>query len=350
MMKRLLLMSLVSALTLTGCEQAAEEPIAIAPKPAKLIVIKEKPSFRTVQLPAVIEAAEEAVLTFQVPGLVEKLVSQEGKEVKKGQILAQVNQRDYRNAVAVAQAEFDQAESEYRRAKSLIKQNAIARSVLELRLAQRNKAKAALDSARKRLEDTVLRAPYDAIIAKVHIEQFENIAPQQPIIALLSASGSAAVVQVPASIMIRSETEVPDKVTLQLDAAPGIIFSTRLLEAAAKADASSQTFEVRYAFKASDDLVVLPGMTGTLTGKFVLPPATLTNTYSVPLSVVVSEAGNTYVWVVDETTMLVSRRNVQVTPSETNEVIITGVKKGEILVAAGGSYLFEGAEVRRYER
>ncbi|MBQ4810572.1 efflux RND transporter periplasmic adaptor subunit [Pseudoalteromonas luteoviolacea] len=350
MKKSIFTVSLLGVSLLVGCDQPQQQEQPLIPKLAKLYQVKDQPSKRLVHLPAFVEAAKETAVTFQVSGQVDEINLQEGEEVKQGQLLAKLDQRDYTNALVSAQADYRQAESDYQRAANLIDQNAIAKSLLDQRLAHRNKAKSALDSAQKRLEDSTLRAPYDAIVAKVHIEKHENVAPQQPIVTLLSSTGSHAVVHVPASLVIKSETEMPVRVSLELDAAPGIEIETTMFEAAAKANPSTQTFEVRYAFQPPEDLVVLPGMTGTLKGEFNTSNTIDSDVFSIPLSAVISEAGETFVWVVDMTSMTVTRRNISVTPQSEDKVSVTGISKGDILVAAGGHYLFEGATVRPYKK
>ncbi|MDK2596627.1 efflux RND transporter periplasmic adaptor subunit [Pseudoalteromonas obscura] len=350
MKKAIFTVSLTSVLMLVGCDEPLENGVVLAPKPVKLYEIKEKPAMHLVHLPAFVEAAKETAVTFQVPGQINKITLQEGQEVKKGQLLAQLDQRDYKNALMSARADFRQAESDYRRAANLIGQKAISQSLLDQRLTQKNKAKSALDSAQKKLDDSTLVAPYDAIVAKVHIEKFENVAPQQPIVTLLSSKGSHAVVHVPASLVIKSDTEMPVRVSLELDAAPGIEIETTMFEAAAKANPSTQTFEVRYAFQPPKGLVVLPGMTGTLKGEFSSSNTIDANVYVVPLGAVVAQAGETFVWVVDMTTNKVERRQIKVSPHSQNKVSVTGLTEGEVIVAAGGHYLFEGAKVRPYKQ
>ena len=321
MKKITLLSTMLSILILSGCEQPKQKAAESLPKPAKLYEIKAKQSLRTVHLPAVVEAADETLLTFQVAGLIDQIDLQEGQEVKKGQLLVQLDKRSYRNALSSARADYQQAQSEYERAKKLVGKGLIAQSLYEDRLALRNKTKSALDNALKNYEDTSLRAPYDAIIAKLHVERFENIIPHQQILTILSSSGSNVIVQVPASLVIKSGLEMPDKITLELDAAPGLKFPAQLLEAAGKADPATQTFEVRYSFQPPEELIILPGMTGTLMGEFTSTSSKQSNTFLIPLSAVVADSGQTYVWVLNQETMSVSRRDVIVTPNDDNDVV-----------------------------
>ncbi|MCG7588046.1 efflux RND transporter periplasmic adaptor subunit, partial [Photobacterium sp. OFAV2-7] len=152
------------------------------------------------------------------------------------------------------------------------------------------------------------------------------------------------------SLVIKSETEMPDIITLELDAAPDISIPAKLLEFAGKADPATQTFEVRYSFKPPKKLVILPGMTGTLTGEFSPTKKEHSNTFSVPLSSIVADGGETYVWVLDQVTMTVSRRNVHVTPGDDNNVSVSNLEPGEVIISAGANSLYEGVQVRQFKR
>ena len=257
----LIFVSLVGCFLL-GCSEEAQEVHDPAPKLAKFHEVSTKPNSKVVRLPAVVEAAKEVDLAFQVPGRVNEIYFQEGESIQQGQVIARLDQRDYKNELVSSEADYKRAAAEFERAKKLIETDAISKSVFDQRAADVKKLKSAYDSAQKRFHDTVLKAPYDAVLAKLHIEKFENITPQQRTLTLLGSSGSSAAAQVPASLIARSNVIVPTKVTLTLDVAPETVIQTELLESAAKADPRTQTFEVRYAFQSPEGLVILPGMTG----------------------------------------------------------------------------------------
>lgn len=341
-----------ACLLLVACGETVEverEPVV---RPAKLITVSDTERERQIRLPAIVGAADTSILTFQVGGLLQELQITEGLEVERGQVLARLDQRDYRNNVASAQATFDNALAEFQRAERLIAENAIARSVFEQRRSQRDVAQASLDSARKQLDDTTIRAPFSGLVADIHVESFENISPTQPVLTLQSAGDAEAVVQVPASLVINIEQLEPIDQFLELDAAPGVRLQATFVEAASVADATTQTFEARFAFTPPPELVILPGMTGILSGRFrsSVDATFETGGVPVPISAILSEAGVTYVWIVDTETMTVARRDVNVAPGIDESVWIReGLDPGEVIVGAGGAYLTQGAEIRAYE-
>ncbi|MEM9739785.1 MAG: efflux RND transporter periplasmic adaptor subunit [Pseudomonadota bacterium] len=353
-MKRRFLSGLVIvSAVLVGC--SPDETIETAPviRPAKLVEVETGAQVQTVSLPAIVGAADSSILTFQVSGLLEEITLVEGTEVQRGQVLAQLDPRDFRNSVASARATYDNALAEFERAERLITENAISRSILDERRSDRDVARASLDSALKQLDDTTIRAPFSGVVADIHVESFENVGAQQAVLTLQSAGDAEAIVQVPASLVINSERLQPIDIFLELDAAPGLRMPAAFVEAASAADSTTQTFEARFGFTPPDDLVILPGMTGLIEGRFESTSQDgeeAAEVISVPLSAILSEAGETYTWLVDMQTMTVSKQQITVGPGVGEAVrIVAGLEDGDVIVGAGGAYLYEGSEIRAFE-
>ncbi|MEM1087728.1 MAG: efflux RND transporter periplasmic adaptor subunit [Pseudomonadota bacterium] len=351
MLKRLMVPAICLA-ALTACggevETPGEEQAVV--RPVKVIRASADEQIRSIRLPAIVGAADNSILTFQVSGLLQELQISEGEEVERGQTLARLDQRDFRNSVNSAQAQFDNTQIEFERAERLIAENAIARSIFDQRRSARDVARASLDSARKRLDDTTIRAPFSGVVADIHVESFETVGAQQPVLTLQSAGDAEAIVQAPASLIINIQQLEPIETFLELDAAPGLRLSATFVEAASAADPTTQTFESRFAFTPPADLVILPGMTGLMTGRFRTNVTEDIGGIIIPVSAILAEAGATYTWIVDEETLTVSRRSIEVSSGVGEGVrVINGLQEGDLVVGAGGAYLTEGAEIRIYE-
>ena len=350
-MIRRILFVVLFGFVLAACSPEPEAEPTRAIRPVKTYTVVPSTGFETLRLPAVIAATDSSLLAFQVSGELLELPVQEGDDVTAGDVLASLDPRTFRNAVTSAQATFDNATTEFDRAERLLAQNAIARSVYDQRRAELNIAQANLDNAQKNLDDAVLVAPFGGVVAQLYVESFETVSAQQNILTLQSTNSVDAIIQVPASFVINAERIEPIDAFVYLDAAPGVAFPAELAEAAGIADASSQTFEARFRFEPPEDLLVLPGMTGVLEGRFRFMEEELNEQLTVPVYAVISEAGQPYVWVLDPDTSTVTRRDIVVGQGIGEEVeVVTGLEPGDTIVAAGGQYLFEGAEVRRYER
>ncbi|MEO1043538.1 MAG: efflux RND transporter periplasmic adaptor subunit [Pseudomonadota bacterium] len=339
------------ASVLGACSPEPEAEPSQAVRPVKTYTVTPSTGFQTLRLPAVIGATDSSVLAFQVSGELLELPVEEGDEVEIGDVLASLDPRAFRNSVASAQATFDNAQTEFDRAERLLRENAIARSTYDQRRADLDIAQANLDSAQKDLDDAVLVAPFSGLVADLYVESFETVSAQQDVMTIQGINSIDAIVQVPASVVINAERIEPIDTFVYLDASPDLPIAATLAETVNIADASSQTFETRFRFERPEDLVVLPGMTGVVEGRFRFIDEELNDQLTVPVSAIIAEAGQPYVWVIDPETSTVTRRNIVVGQGVGEQVeVVTGLEPGDTIVAAGGNYLFEGAEVRRYER
>ncbi len=342
----------VVATSLAACSDEMPEPTGPSVRPAKIFEVTQSTTIHSFRLPMVVGSAETTVMAFQVSGQLQEITLSEGDEVKAGQQLAQLDQRSFKNAVTAARAEYEQARDDFARARELIQRGNIARSVYDQRKAKADIARANWDSAEKDLKDSTLFAPFDGIVADLHVESFETVSASQRVMTVQGADAVEAVVQMPASIVVNANLIEPIDLFVILDAAPDTQLVAALSETTALADAQTQTFETKFSFATPDGLLVLPGMTGLIYGRYTLAGESApADVIAVPLSAVLSEAGQTYVWVVNLEDMTVSRRDVVVGPPDQGPTVVieAGLAAGESIIEAGGSYLVEGAKVRRYE-
>ncbi len=350
MILRFFLIAVLAATSL-ACSGSTESTPEAPVRPVKLITVEASSNQFPVSYPAVIEAAQSSVLTFQVGGLLQELPVTEGQPIEQGALIAKLDQRDFRNSFNSAKAQFDNAESEYQRARRLSEQNAISRSVLEQRRSARDIARAQFDTAKKALDDTELRAPFSGQIASISVENFQNVGAQQAVAVLQSAGAVEAVINVPARLLAYIPQLTPVDTTVTLDAAPNVQIAAEFKEASGQADPTTQTFRVRFTFTPPGNLLILPGMTANVQTNLVYSGDLFDIGVSAPGAAILAEAGETYVWVVDETSMTVSKRKVTISDErfEDEIFIVDGLEAGEMIAGAGASYLHEGMRVRAWD-
>lgn len=132
-----------------------------------------------------VEAKYSIDVIARVSGFLQKKYFKEGDFVKKGQLLFQIDPREYQIEVNNSQASVNQysallknAQQELNRANALIKEDLISHSDVDQSLATRNQNKALLDAARQKLElakvnlgYTSIESPIDGRIGKVNITE-----------------------------------------------------------------------------------------------------------------------------------------------------------------------------------
>ncbi len=345
------LIAVTLGLGLGGCEQAPVEAPAEVVRPAKLVQVAVSSKARKVNFPAIVNAETSSDLTFPVGGQIEKFMVREGDEVKRGQVIARLDPRNFQNELSAAQTQLDSTQSEFERAERLLAGEAIARTVFEQRQAALEVAQAQLDTARKALEDSVLRTPYDGIVAIKQAKELQVVQPSESIVTLQSTGAAEAVVQIPASLVVRSDHIRPISTVVMLDAAPDARIPATFKAANARADEATQTFEVKFSFVPPEGLRILPGMTGTVHSTLEFDDEVgLPEQVTVPLSAVLAEGDKQFVWLVDPQMMTVTRRDISVSEGVGEYLVVqSGLQAGDTVVGAGASYLYEGMKIRPYE-
>ena len=343
-----LTLSIALAATISCGREDTEQTREPAVRPVKLITLSPASDLQTSRYPAVVSAGRFSELSFQVGGLIEEIAVVDSQQVNEGDLIARLDQRDFKSQVASARSQFQNAEEEYQRGLRLVQQDAIARSVLEQRQAQRDVARAQLDTAEKALEDTVLRAPFKGVIARVPVRERESIPAGQAVATLIDMDTLEVSVDLPARVIAESQ-EVEDRGSFViLEAAPDTRIAATFKEANLLADTASQTYAVTFTFEPPENLVILPGMNASVELSSARRSETMpSNRISVPLSAIASDGDSTYVWVVDQQTMTVSRRDVSVADGIGEYAIVTeGLAPGDTIATAGAAFLAEGMQVR----
>ncbi len=337
-------------LVILGCTET-ENRVAESksPRPIKLIDVGAANDESRLRFPAVIGAAKNSDLSFLVSGRVEDVLVTEAQDIQEGQVLARLETRDYENQVNSLEASFDIAEEEYQRALRLLEQDAIAKSVVEQRKAQRDVATAQLDSAKKALSDSVLTAPFTGVVAAISIRKTEAVSAGASAITIIDVSSLEATINLPASIVAQVPSREDQGALVMLDSAPEAPIQAVFKEANLVGDATSQTYRVTFTFNSPERLLVLPGMNATV---FIQRTnnGDSGSAINVPLAAIQSDASGEFVWLLNEADMTVSRRQVAIEPGIGEYTAVSsGLKAGDRIVGAGGAYITEGAKVSEWQ-
>jgi RND family efflux transporter MFP subunit len=149
-----------------------------------------------------LKAVNSAIVKARAAGELQGLTVREGDVVKAGQVLARIESTEYTARVRQAQeqadaarAQIDIAERQWANNKALVDQGFISRTALDTSLNNLNMAKAnhqaalaAVDMARKTLQDTVLRAPISGVVAQRLAQPGERVAVEARIVEVVDLS------------------------------------------------------------------------------------------------------------------------------------------------------------------
>ena len=152
-----------------------------------------------ISLPGTVQPWVSLTLLVEVKGqVVEKRVS-EGQRVKKGHVLARIDDRDYKNALASARASFDVAVAAHRRIKALYQDQLATQTQFDDTEARVKTTRAAMDTAALNLERCTIRSPMSGVVDHIFIENGQFMNPADPVANILQIDRVKVVVGIPES-------------------------------------------------------------------------------------------------------------------------------------------------------
>jgi len=177
---------ILAALASAGCDDA-DKNVSKGPPPA--VPVKVAPVFRKT-VPVLVEnvgqtrGSVEVEIRARVEGFIDRVAFTEGRPVKKGELLYEIDPKPYQAALdrakgnlATAQASRAKAKNDVARYKPLVEKNAISRqeyetsvSIEEAAAAQVEAAKAGVQSAELDLSYTKILSPIDALAGKTEVK------------------------------------------------------------------------------------------------------------------------------------------------------------------------------------
>jgi len=340
---------LASSFLLAACEKPVETFVA-ASRPVKTIVVGGDITGDTRTFPAEVDAIQKADISFRVSGKIQKIFVKEGDEVKKGQVLAELDPTDFEITLKDRKASYSTAKANFDRAVELVEKGAISKVEHDNLRAQFHTAKANLQSAKQDLIYTKLKANFDGQIAKRYVENFEEVILSKKIFALEDVSSLKIIIDVPENIMIAVDKSRDRALYAKFDSIKNKQFPLTFREAATKADPSTKTFKVTMQMTASEKFNILPGMTGTVYAEVFASESHSDTPITLPVSAVISNSEKqATVWIVDEKTMTVNPKNVTAGMMTGDSMRVDGLNLGDRVVIAGASFLRNDMKVTLLE-
>ena len=353
---------IIASLLLLGCtEDKSQQTQETFLRPAKVAQVMLANGSTIKTFTATVEPSQNAQLAFRVSGEIAERNIVAGEAVTKGQLLAKLDDKDFKLQHKQAKARYDLAVSQFDRAQKLLADNLIASSAFDEMQAQLDIAEAQLESAKRNLDHTEVRAPFDGVIAQVHVEAFEFIQAKQPIMELQGRKLVNVAVQVPEALMARvprSKETSAYQPTLILDAKPDTQFKVDYRENDITPNPATKSYKVVFSFVPPQDINVFAGMTGKLLVELDKLIDVPTDVFLVPVEAVFlpnKYAGQDrhFVYTLDEnnTTILTE---VHLEKMTQQGAIIKGVNNSisdtDVVVAAGSHLISEGQTVKPWSR
>lgn len=339
-----------------GKEETAQQDDYV--RSVKVVEIGSSVLERVYEFPGQIQAGQQLDLAFEVPGKLTTIKVKEGDMVKKGDLVATLDTRDYQASLNSAKATLEEAKLERDRNQRLFDQQAGSKESVEKSIRTVQTAQASFDKARKAFEDTSLKAPFSGVVAKVFVDDFQNVSANQDIVVMQDTTTFEAVIDIPETLWVlakpglsNEERNKRSRPEIRLTALRGESFPATISETSMLADPKTRTFAVTLAFSPPADLNISPGMTAAAILHWAREAQGGANIFSVPVGAVgFDDAGKAYVWKIDREKMIASRLVVEAGEVSEGMIGISGeIGEGELIAGSGVAQIREGMALKRWQ-
>ena len=347
---------LIVGLSLNACDKGSDTDLVDtqkAARPAKLLTVQASGIHTIRSYPGILDASKKTELAFRVGGQLVELPGQPGMQVKKGEIIARLDDSKYKNILDEKEAKYELAKIQNNQARKLVNQKVGSQLMFDLARAELKMAKSAMEVARDNLNYTRLLAPYDGVIAQVSVENHQAIQPQIPIIHFQNEESLDVYISVPESMITQLISPYDPKNIhdfcghVQFANHPDKRFKACYKKHESIPDPLTRNYLAVFTLLQITDFVALPGMTVTMTLDFSpFINKSMNNSILVPVEAVFDQNGKQWVWVVNNK-MKAKQTEVKTNHLIENSVIITkGLSSGQVIITAGVSYIREDMLVR----
>lgn len=152
-----------------------------------------------INLPGEIEPWTRLEMLAKIRGAVDQVLVIEGQQVREGEVLARIEEADYRIALDAAKANYDLAKVNIERIKRLYEQDIIPTAQLDKSENELRTARATMDDAALNLSRCSITAPMSGIIRRLDLKKGLMLSVGDPMAELLKIDQVKAVIGIPES-------------------------------------------------------------------------------------------------------------------------------------------------------
>ncbi|MBG0783279.1 MAG: efflux RND transporter periplasmic adaptor subunit [Trichloromonas sp.] len=309
-------------------------------KMVKTAVAEKIPSVYVKQFPGIIKEDNEVNLSFRVAGPILKYHVKEGDYIKKGQLIAEMDPRDYQVQKQAIQTQVTQLQSEYKRVKELNDRKSLADNDYEKMKAGKELAEAKLKNAIDQLNDTKLYAPFSGYITKTNYENGEIVNTGMPVASIIKLGLLKIEINIPATLYLKRD--LITKIECTQNELPNQTFNLSIDADAKKANSSGlYTLYLSYPSPANSKLT--PGMNVSVN---VYLKNELTNGVKIPASALFDKDGKNFVWLVSDSTVTAKQITTDNIFNDGFINVTSGLNPNDQVVTGGLNLLSEGEKVK----
>jgi RND family efflux transporter MFP subunit len=328
-------------LIINACNGKKDEKKTDEKQRISTYVINKRVEQQRIVISGKLESSEQTNLSFKIGGRVATIVYDVGDFVKKGTLMAALDQDEIAANVAQAELIHGKMKRDYERVVQLSQEGAATKEQLQDITTAFNNAEQQLKIALYNFDLSSVAAPFDGYVAMRRHEPGELIQAGDPVFVFIGKSSRLKVVSGIAGRYV-SRVKPGNIVDVVSDSAPEKIFKGRITRVGMAADFATGTFPIELEIVDTGSLL-RPGMVASVeiplgrTESLIMIP---------PESLVEADEDRGYVFIYDSASEKVRKVPVKLGGIIRDMMIVSdGLKEGDEIAREGAEYLTSGEAV-----
>lgn len=336
----------------SGNHSSGEVQEKMVMRPVPTVAVISYVQSQSLTFPGHVQARNRVELAFNVPGQIVEMNVVEGATFTKGEVLAKLDQRDFKNNYDAAEANAIKLEKEFKRIERLLGKEVVSQAEYDNAKSSHEVAQANLSIMKKALGDTVIRAPFDGVVAKRYVDNYQHIKENERIFSYKDISFVEVAVEVPERIVARTKLKSLSEVMVSFDADKVRSYPAAIREFSLQSDPITRTYTLVAAVMPPENLNILPGMTATVAIDVAsiarkIDQAKQSEFFTVPIEAVFEDNSKSFCWIIPKEGGYPEKRQVELGELHNGGVVLrSGVKAGDNVATAGLASLDETLLVR----
>ena len=298
-------------------------------------VLQAQPFVNDVIVTGRTRASRQVSLKAETDGQVITLQAEKGTQVKEGDVIAQLEERDRKARLVEARQRVKQREIEYNAAKSLENKGFNSRVRLAQTRADLETARANLKQAEVDLDNINIRAPFDGIVYEQHIEIGDFVSVGQDVYTIVDLDP----LELTGFVTEKQIVDIPKDVKAKAELIDGHIVEGTVSYVASVADQQTRTFAIEIAVPNADYKVV-EGMTA----RIHIPVASRQAYKISPAILSLNDAGQVGLKIVNESNR-VEFVTVTILADHPDHMWIAGLQDKAKVITVGQDFVVPGQTV-----
>ena len=296
----------------------------------------------------VVREAHEISLGFKTAGQIKRIHVKEGDHVRKGELLAELDDADYLLGVEALQIQYDQLKDEVARTRKLFEQKSVSANDYEKASAGLRQLGVQLQVNKNKLEYTRLYAPENGYIQSVNFSPAEMVDAGTAMFTFLDVSHLEVKTDLPSSIykVINNVTSYDCVVASEKESQT---YPMDFLSLSPKAD-GNQLYQLNLKFREKPKKQITPGM--NIEVRLTINEGNDSKDgFKIPACSIFKSSDNSCVWVLKEDSTI-EKRVITIDNNFSGEqiTVIKGLSGTEKIIRAGVNSLQEGEKVTVIEQ